>query len=192
MQIDILRQLEIRKKHPIGSRTRNPDQRDYISSQINKNPDNLGLILPAFFLNNSRSTIADLKNKLFSNYFLQGMFDLGQIWQPYASPRFTLYIFAKTQSQKISLSIYKGKSTFESGAQHRSQKGAVGPQLISEEFHKYIQFLEQKVRKIEANLSNVLAVAWEIDYEELQLEYLNIEYYQPAFSASDDRLKNCL
>jgi hypothetical protein len=87
---------EQRAKYPLGHRTVNRNDEDYIRDELARQSaqDNIFLLLPAHYFD--RATSRKVKENLESNLSLVGTFDINSIFHPIAGVRFYLYVFGKS------------------------------------------------------------------------------------------------
>lgn len=118
-----------RSKYPLGSRTINPYEKDYIRDELNRQSsrDHVFLLLPAFFFDKVTSQKA--KEELESKLSLVGTFDISSIFHPVAGIKFYLYVFGKHAPRLVWFGeILNGLRPFK----HRKQTPYLRPKLFPE------------------------------------------------------------
>jgi hypothetical protein len=173
MNIKITELLEERKKFPI-SNLRNSEA-PYIENKLAVENEKVGLILPISFLHSLRDT--ELRGELFNKWRIAGLFDLAEIWRPYAGVKFVLLILQTKPPKHVYFSRYLAEDTFI-GKVDRNNYGALGEQKISKSYQSYLNELEETIRKgtITNGKDNAFSI-WKLDYSDIDLNRLHINYY---------------
>lgn len=97
MNEQIFRELyEQRAKYPLGHRTVNRNDEDYIHDELARQSahEKIFLLLPAHYFD--KATSRKMKETIESNLSLVGTFDINSIFHPMAGIKFYLYAFGKT------------------------------------------------------------------------------------------------
>ena len=102
--MNINKTLELRKNFPLGSKTTNINDVDYITTVFDSDEDIIGLVLPSFFLNRKIKDIKILKELIFDRWYLSGIYDLSSLWHPYTGIQFNLICFSLTKPKTIEIS----------------------------------------------------------------------------------------
>lgn len=175
MRIDIQRLLDKRKQFPV-SRLKHSES-DYINACLSEESELAGLILPQMFLYSVKEQ--DLKNKIFKQWKILGLFDLAEIWKPITGIKFVLLVLQKTESEYIQLSEYKSKDTFTGEISNR-RIGIIGDQQITSSYQEYLNKLEEIINtKLFEEVSQDNYRIWKLKYSEVDINNLSLNYYNP-------------
>lgn len=90
-----------RSSYPIGARSINRNDLDYIRDELRrqKNNSHKFLILPAAYFD--RVSSKEIKEEIEASHNLAGIYDLGAIIHPLSSIKFYLYVFSKHKPERI-------------------------------------------------------------------------------------------
>ena len=186
--MDIRKTLEIRKLYPIGSRTTNVNEVDYITSVMESNENIIGLALPLSFLNRRHSDIETLKELIFDDWYISGIYDLSRIWYPYAGLEFNLICLSKTKPDKIRLSKYESSNTYTGTSQSNNKLGMVGKQTISDDYSIYLSELSYIIVGKKETFTEAKASLFSVPYLSLNKDHLSINYYHPDLIENQNKL----
>lgn len=186
--MDITKLLERRKKFPIGSKTTNVNQVDYITSELESNNDVIGIALPVSFLNRKISDIYTLKELIFDDWYVLGIYDLSKIWAPYWAIEFDLICLGKNKPENITFSKYEGSSTFNGDGTYKRSKGEVGKQVITKEYSLYLQevtcIISQQQDKFIKSKGSIFTASSTL----FNQDRLSINYYHPDLIENQKKL----
>jgi hypothetical protein len=188
--MDIAELLERRKKFPIGSKVTNVNEVDYITSELENNDDVIGLVLPASFLNRKNSDISTLKELIFDDWFVLGIYDLSKIWEPFTGIDFNLICLGKNKPENINFSNYEGSYTFKKDQTHSGVMGEIGKQIITDEYSLYIQELSSIIASHKDKLSKSKGTIFITPSASASFnhEHLSIHYYHPDLIENQNKL----
>lgn len=187
--MDIIGVLERRKKYPIGSKTANVNEVDYIISETQSDKDTVCIVLPVSFLDKKNSDVSTLKELIFDDWHVSGIYDLSKIWAPYTSIEFNLICLIKNKPTNVSFSKYEGLNTFKGDINHRVAKGELGKQIITDEYDIYLQELSSIIENKKNKFIKSRAYLFVIPYSSLNHNHLSINYYHPELIENQKKLE---
>lgn len=186
--MDITKLLERRKRYPIGSKTTNVNEIDYITSELESNEEIIGVALPASFLNRKNSDISTLKELIFDDWHVLGIYDLSKIWDPYTAIDFNLICLGKNKPENIIFSKYEGLKTFAGDRGHRISAGEIGKQVITDEYSLYLQELSDIIANRKDKFVKSKGSIFILPSASLNHEHLSINYYHPDLIENQNKL----
>lgn len=186
--MDIFKLLEVRKKYPIGSKTKNVNEIDYIVSQLESKEDVIGIVLPVSFLNRKNSDISTLKELIFDDWHVLGIFDLSKIWAPYSGVDFNLICLGRHKLENIVFSKYEGSSTFSADRNRKSIAGEIGSQIITEEYLLYLEEVSNIIKNCSRKFFKSKGSMFVAPSNLLNHEHLSVNYYHPDLIENQNKL----
>jgi hypothetical protein len=187
--MDIIGVLERRKKYPIGHKTTNVNDVDYIISETQSDKIIAYIILPVYFLDKNNSDVAKIKNLILENWHVSGIYDLSKIWAPYTNIEFNLICLNKNKPVNVSFSKYKGLNTFKSESTYKFVQGEFGGQIITEEFSLYLQELSNIIESEKNIFIKSRAYLFTIPYSSFNNNHFSINYYEPDLIENQKKLE---
>jgi len=174
--------LNERKNYPVGSKTQNKNQIDYILNRID-GKDKVYLILPSFFLQKGIGEVNDAKELILENYNLSALIGLGKIWEPYSSIQFILIVLSKEKKSEIFICEEPEGNTFTVNGKN-TISGLIENQVVTKNYKDYLEKID---RYLEEESESVLK-GFKIKQTDFDKEKFYLEYYLPKYRELDEKL----
>lgn len=175
--------LNERKNYPVGAKTQNKNQIDYILHRIDDDANKSYLILPSFFLQRGIGEVKEVKDLIFEAYNLSAIIGLGKIWEPYTSIQFNLIVLSKEKKSEIFICEEPEGKTFTVNGKI-SKSGLIENQVITKKYKDYLEKIDQYLEKGNENGLN----GFKIKQTDFDKEKFYLEYYLPRYREIDEKL----
>ncbi len=175
MKIDIQELIEERKSYPISGLKNS--ETEYITSKLNTDSGKVGLVVPVMLLHSIKEV--NSRQRIFNDWYINGIFDLAEIWKPATNVKFILLVIQKGKPQHVYFSKYLSKETFTGKLDYR-KSGIIGEQQITKSYKDYISSLENTINNDTINqATDESRSIWKLNYSEIDLDNLQISFYEP-------------
>lgn len=175
--------LNERKEYPVGAKTQNKNQIDYVLHRIGDDTEKAYLILPSFFLQKGIGDVKEIKELIFETYNLSAIIGLGKIWESYTSIQFNLIVLSKEEKSEIFICEEPEGKAFSANGEI-SESGLIENQVITENYKGYLEKVEDYLTEENESQLN----GFKIKQTDFDKEKFYLEYYLPRYKELDEKL----
>ncbi|WP_105618620.1 DUF4145 domain-containing protein [Vallitalea okinawensis] len=188
VSINIFKIVEERSKVPIRNVKNDIDQIEYISKKIESNDNQIHFIVPNNFFLSSAISIKLLKDKLFSKYYLTGIYDLDKLYSPNTGIQFSLFHFSKEKNKEVRfLKLSNKKQLVTNYRDNIKDRGILDISKFSNWYKEHLSQVEQFSNNSNIELSDRLIIFYEKN-EDIQKDKLYLDYYLPEYRENRRKL----
>ncbi|MBN1454524.1 MAG: restriction endonuclease subunit S [Anaerolineales bacterium] len=148
------------------------------------------LMFPVGVLIGSSRLAHQLRGIMFDDWNIVGIFDIGSIFEPATTIRFSLVILTKQKNPEVYFGTFSG-NVFSSIPRHDCEIGILGEfPKPSSEFKSYIDSIDAIIEKGDLPKSTSSYRFFSVKAKSFDKEHLNIEYYNPDLVANEKWIRS--
>ena len=189
MRVNVLQAIIERRRYPVFGNSVESELR-YATDILNTSSDKVLLVFPSAILNKSRSQTLFLRELIFGNWKVAGIFDVGKVFEPEASIDFSVLFVQRVEPNNVSFGVFNGR-TFATHPRRSRQDGSLGEMPpISESYRQFITSIEQLIE------TGILPQAqndfrfYQVDAMNFDDVQLNARFYDPDLTENEERIRS--
>ena len=188
MSIDILQAIIQRRNYPVGVNSVESEIR-YATDILNTDNDRAFLVFPSAVLNRSRIQTLQLRETIFRNWKVAGIFDVGGVFEPVTSIEFSVLVLERTEPQKVRFGVFTGRA-FAAYRRKIRRDGSLGElPPISESYRNYLTSIEQIVSTGTLPKAQKDFNFYEIGATQFDDSQLNTRFYDPDLTENEEKIR---
>ena len=161
------------------------------SKEVLERSENVALLIfPVGVLISSSRQTQQLRNIMFDNWDVAGIFDIGSIFEPATAIRFSLVWLTKQKFSKVNFGTFSGK-LFSSTYKHNVGIGVLGEfPTPSSEFRSYVHSIDTVIDNGDLPNSTPFYRFFSVESKSFDNNHLNIEYYNPDLVENEEWIRS--
>lgn len=177
-----------RRNYPILGLHQDSEIR-YAKEVLEKLENTALLIFPVGVLIGLSRQSEQLRKTMFENWNIAGIFDIGSIFEPTTTIRFSLVSLTKLKIRNVMFGVFTGE-LFSSTPRHDVRIGILGEfPTPSSEFKSYIESIDAAVENGVLPASTTFYRFFSVESNSFDKEHLNIEYYNPDLVENEELIR---
>jgi len=188
MKIDILQAIIQRRKYPLSGKTVEFEIR-YVTDILNTNNSKVLLIFPTGVLARPRSQTFQLRELIFKNWRIAGIFDIKTIFEPETSIEFSLLHVQRTEPEKVCFGTFTGRAFTPHQKKLRQDEGLGELPSLSQSYQNYLTSIEHLITTENLPPSHRDFKFYEVGVTEFDDSQLNTRFYDPDLTENEEKIR---
>jgi hypothetical protein len=188
MSVEIIQAIIERRKYPIQGNSIESEIR-YTTDILNMNSDRAFLVFPSAVLNKSRSQTLQLRELIFGNRKVAGIFDIGRIFEPKTSIEFSVLYVQSAEPAKVRFGVFNGHAFDPNPKRTRWDRSLGELPPLSQSYRNYLTSIEQLVADDSLPSVQKDFKFYEIGATEFDESQLNTRFYDPGLTENEEKIR---